>query len=470
MAATTWRMTGIDTFGGDLELSELRLWGAAEALDVGAMLTCSHAPMAGALESLRDGDPATSCRWSLADVRSPGFFIQWVMQAAVDFGSMRLGLVRSQTSPVALRLEYLKAGQFLVFNEFKGVSTAPAPGEVTLGEIRLGTAEQGFILSAAAGTSVETPQFNSANTSHPAWAENFQQTIDIGLFGFKGTDPGDTGVLPTKTIPQFSLYDTLYIRGLNGTYSPDYADMDMEFLRSDGGVVAAVRTRWRSAYSLQMFYGSSLATLTAAGTIGSYPWADGALTFTATAMQWVPNATQTNNQAAWSFNADFSSVIAIRFSNVRATSSYPGVGAAYIAVRRTSVSIKQGYTGVLPYSPVQLQSLLSLPSEVSPMPQGLQGIRSNGITKLLDAEFGGQGRIYGTVSRKLTPTNAPLSRRVRLHRSVDGYLARETWSNADGSYEFRDISTRYEWDVIAFDHELQEFSTVANNQLAEAIP
>ena len=87
-----------------------------------------------------------------------------------------------------------------------------------------------------------------------------------------------------------------------------------------------------------------------------------------------------------------------------------------------------------------------------------------------DMEFGGAGRIYGTVSRKATPSNAPLSRRVRLHRSVDGYLARETWSKTDGSYEFRELNPRYEYDVIAWDHELQEFSTVANNQLAEVAP
>ena len=82
-------------------------------------------------------------------------------------------------------------------------------------------------------------------------------------------------------------------------------------------------------------------------------------------------------------------------------------------------------------------------------------------------EFGGDGRIYGTVARANKPANSPLSRRVRLHRSRDGLLVRETWSKADGAYEFREISLRYEWDVIAFDHELQEFSTVANNQLAE---
>ena len=87
-----------------------------------------------------------------------------------------------------------------------------------------------------------------------------------------------------------------------------------------------------------------------------------------------------------------------------------------------------------------------------------------------DTEFGGKGMIYGSVARQGTPANMPLKRRVRLHRSKDGYLARETWSKADGSYEFREISAKYEWDVIAWDHELQDFSTVANNQLAEPMP
>ena len=90
--------------------------------------------------------------------------------------------------------------------------------------------------------------------------------------------------------------------------------------------------------------------------------------------------------------------------------------------------------------------------------------------QLMDAEFGGLYRIYGSVARKGTPANVPLKRRVRLHRSKDGYLVRETWSQPDGSYEFTEISGRYEYDVIAWDHEFQDFSTVANNQLAEPMP
>ncbi len=87
--------------------------------------------------------------------------------------------------------------------------------------------------------------------------------------------------------------------------------------------------------------------------------------------------------------------------------------------------------------------------------------------RLVDTECGGFYRIYGTVARKAAPANIPLKCRVRLHRSRDGMLVRETWSKEDGSYEFAEISGRYEYDVIAWDHELQEYSTVANNQLAE---
>ena len=118
----------------------------------------------------------------------------------------------------------------------------------------------------------------------------------------------------------------------------------------------------------------------------------------------------------------------------------------------------------------KLSRALTVPSATQPPVQGLQTIFSQRIAKLVDVEFGGQARLYGTVTRKGTPANAPLRRRVRLHRSIDGYLVSETWSKADGSYEFTEISGRYEYDVIAWDHERQDFSTVANNQLAEVMP
>lgn len=115
------------------------------------------------------------------------------------------------------------------------------------------------------------------------------------------------------------------------------------------------------------------------------------------------------------------------------------------------------------YSTFLLSPMLGM-TGAPPVTQGIGFThRPPASEKLLDLEFSGQFRIYGTVARKGAPANVPLKRRVRLHRSKDGYLVRETWSKDDGSYEFTEISGRYEYDVIAWDHELSFRSVVANN-------
>ena len=109
------------------------------------------------------------------------------------------------------------------------------------------------------------------------------------------------------------------------------------------------------------------------------------------------------------------------------------------------------------------QPQLALPSTTPPAPQGLGPTNFDRPLKALDTEFGGKGRIYGTVTRKNLPVNVPMKRRVRLHRSVDGLLVRETWSDPAGNYEFREINPRYEYDVFAWDHEMMFRTVVANN-------
>jgi hypothetical protein len=84
MASATWRLTGLDTVDTDLELSSLRLWNATSAVDVGAVMTCSHVPVSGSVDNLLDDNPATTCRWSAVNVRAPGFYIQWQLPSAVD--------------------------------------------------------------------------------------------------------------------------------------------------------------------------------------------------------------------------------------------------------------------------------------------------------------------------------------------------------------------------------------------------
>ncbi|MFZ7326384.1 hypothetical protein [Comamonas jiangduensis] len=87
-----------------------------------------------------------------------------------------------------------------------------------------------------------------------------------------------------------------------------------------------------------------------------------------------------------------------------------------------------------------------------------------------DQECGGRGSIYGTVELYAQAGNIPLPRRVRLHRSRDGLLVRETWSDAQGNYRFDGITDRYKYDVIAWDHEGLQQSVVANDLMPEVMP
>lgn len=88
----------------------------------------------------------------------------------------------------------------------------------------------------------------------------------------------------------------------------------------------------------------------------------------------------------------------------------------------------------------------------------------------IDMENGGKSSIYGTVELSLQSGNIPLPRRVRLYRSRDGLLVREMWSDAQGNYRFDGITDRYQYDVIAWDHEGLHQSVVANDLTPELMP
>ena len=69
-----------------------------------------------------------------------------------------------------------------------------------------------------------------------------------------------------------------------------------------------------------------------------------------------------------------------------------------------------------------------------------------------DFEFGGSGRIAGTVKEDGSP-DVPVKRRVRLHRERDGLLVREVWSDpVTGAYSFDYIDATKRYTVIAYDH------------------
>ena len=87
----------------------------------------------------------------------------------------------------------------------------------------------------------------------------------------------------------------------------------------------------------------------------------------------------------------------------------------------------------------------------------------------IDRDFGGFGRIAGTVKEDGTP-DVPVKRRVRLHREQDGLLIREVWSHpTTGAYSFDHIDTTKRYTVITYDYEHDYRAVIADNITPEAM-
>ena len=136
-AARYWRIVGIETYaGGDLELSELHLYGAGGRLDAAATLTSSHAPSAGALANLMDDSTATICLFRAADVRSAGFALVWDFGAgnAVDVTDLRPG-AGSADSRYLSSCSLQPSVDGLVWGAAVTTGRYPWPGALSMGAV-----------------------------------------------------------------------------------------------------------------------------------------------------------------------------------------------------------------------------------------------------------------------------------------------------------------------------------------------
>lgn len=80
---------------------------------------------------------------------------------------------------------------------------------------------------------------------------------------------------------------------------------------------------------------------------------------------------------------------------------------------------------------------------------------------------GGFGRIRGTVEERASPSDRPLSRRVRLFHERSGRFVAEVWSDAAGAYEFSGIDPAERYTVAAYDYAENYRAVIADNLLPE---
>jgi hypothetical protein len=125
-----------------------------------------------------------------------------------------------------------------------------------------------------------------------------------------------------------------------------------------------------------------------------------------------------------------------------------------------SIWIASGITGTVQYNVMPFDEILDLGGallntgyfhEPDPLPFPIYRHIPSTIGSF-DAVFRGNGMITGTVKEKSLPIDAPVIRKVRLHRERDGLAIYETWSDALGNYRFDKINEHETYFVIGFDH------------------
>lgn len=94
----------------------------------------------------------------------------------------------------------------------------------------------------------------------------------------------------------------------------------------------------------------------------------------------------------------------------------------------------------------------------------------NDVSNILDLQYGGAGRITGTVKVDSSP-DIPVYRRVWLMNQRDAVVIRETWSDeTTGEYEFTNIDETQEYSVISFDHTNNFRAVIADRVTPEPMP
>lgn len=76
--------------------------------------------------------------------------------------------------------------------------------------------------------------------------------------------------------------------------------------------------------------------------------------------------------------------------------------------------------------------------------------------------FSGAGTIQGTVKEKGTP-DQPLVRQVFLYSEKPRLLVAETWSDADGHYQFENLDATKRYTVVAYDYKHVYRAVIADN-------
>ena len=441
-AARYWRIVGIETYaGGDLELSELHLFGASGRVDATATLTSTIAPTAGTLAALQDDNLGTTCRFAAAAVRASGFALVW------DFG----------------------AG-----------NTAAAMG------VRIGAALLERFLAAA------TLQSSS---DAAAWVSH----SPFGKYSYPGfgllTEPPQAGVAPTTWNPADKSSGVTLSDGNLTASVPYYQAVRSVFSASSGAYY------FEMTVPHMMLVGVCTAGHPLNGTFVGYNAATGWSVYVPGGSKWngtspIAYAPNQPTPVVVGFKLDLNAKTlgfiingvdyGVAFTNLPSVPLFATMGppttGTYLVTANFGGSAFQNavpagyaagfgtpYVGGTLFVERTLHTAASAAQIAASTPvPAFSTRRATPLQLARDVEFGGPGTIYGTTKTKGTP-NLPTKARVVLQHQRSKLPVRETWSDpVTGAFVFTGVDTSQQFLALAEDAE-GHFRPVAANRLTPEV-
>ena len=483
-AARYWRIVGIEVEGGgDLELSELQLYDGGARVDGAATLTCSHAPVAGALLGLRDDNTATVCRFDASAVRSGGFALMWDFGTAQEVTGVRIGTGSAQALSVSmLVLEQFVGGAWTGFGRsgryaFPGpnaMGPVPEVGDPTFANVALLLQADGpdgstsFIdasptpktFSAVGGAALSTAKtvFGRAMIKLSGNGDSIEAAPDSTLIF--GTGDFTIGFHAWKSANGRDGYDRVIHTSAN-------------IVDNDGFLVELSATRGLMMYGAGGFMLSPIAVNPNDSTLHyweidrkdgvMYAFKDGSLigsnsnsTNITSAGQLRIGARLASGGDAYFFNGYLFGLF-IKKGEALHTASFTAPTAPRPTGSGTVFAPPPMHTVAVSST---VAAAATVGAHTAPLAPGLQFAR--------DVEYGGNGTIYGTTKTKGTP-NLPTKARVVLLHQRSKLPVREAWSDpVTGYFEFRGIDISQQFLTLAEDA-AGNFRPVAANRLTPEV-
>lgn len=438
--ARYWRVVGLQTYGGgDLELSQVQLWGTGLRLDQTAALACSATPISGTLANLADASLVTTCRFAGSSVHAAGFWLMWDFGAAGSAAVAEVRIASGNSRSAMLShcdLQYSDDGQSWLTLGRQGYFAWVAP------------------LAWSAGMEGIAAKWSTAQSSS-------QITLSADGLVARNTSQGYSSVLSTLAQTAGKWY--VEVTGINGYGMPGVAagNHPVQSLYPGGNNLSI--GLWGD--SVYVNNAPAPVSVTSNGTVGL------AIDLDARTLRYLQGGNITQAfPIAWSGAVYLASGNGSSSLDFRSTLNVGGTPFVHAAPAGFSAGF--GSELVFPDPPVRLHAPARATTAASAPVPAHSMRRSPDPMLARDVEFGGAGRIWGTAETEIAPGNkVPTKARISLLRQRDRLLARETWSDpVTGAWEVHGLDTSQQFIALAQDPSGAYRPVAADQTTPEANP